>query len=162
VVRPRSDSGGFREKAPGREDWMPLKLSLKPGERFVVNGAVLQNGDRRAVLLLQNKASILREKDIIQPEDANTPVRRIYFPIMMMYLDPGEANQFYDEFVLRLNEFMGAIRSTDILKECVSLSREVMSQDYYKALTRCRKLITYEQGLLGNVDSSVPERSEED
>ncbi len=141
---------------------MPLKLSLKPGERFVVNGAVLQNGDRRAVLLLQNKASILREKDIIQPEDANTPVRRIYFPIMMMYLDPGEANQFYDEFVLRLNEFMGAIRSTDILKECVSLSREVMSQDYYKALTRCRKLITYEQGLLGNVDSSVPERSEED
>jgi flagellar protein FlbT len=40
---------------------MPLKLSLKPGERFVVNGAVLQNGDRRAVLLLQNKASILRE-----------------------------------------------------------------------------------------------------
>jgi len=141
---------------------MPLKLSLKPGERFVVNGAVLQNGDRRAVLLLQNKASILREKDIIQPEDANTPVRRIYFPIMMMYLDPGDANQFYDEFVLRLNEFMGAIRSTDILKECVSLSREVMSQDYYKALTRCRKLLTYEQGLLGNVDSSVPERREED
>ncbi len=141
---------------------MPLKLSLKPGERFVVNGAVLQNGDRRTVLLLQNKASILREKDIIQPEDATTPVRRIYFPIMMMYLDPGEANQFYDEFVMRLNEFMGAIRSTDVLKECVSLSREVMSQDYYKALTRCRKLLTFEQGLLGNVDSSVPERSEED
>ncbi len=70
---------------------MPLKLSLKPGERFVVNGAVLQNGDRRAVLLLQNKASILREKDIIQPEEANTPVRRIYFPIMMMYLDPAGA-----------------------------------------------------------------------
>ena len=141
---------------------MPLKLSLKPGERFVVNGAVLQNGDRRTVLLLQNKASILREKDIIQPEDATTPVRRIYFPIMMMYLDPGEANQFYDEVVMRLNEFMGAIRSTDVLKECVSLSREVMSQDYYKALTRCRKLLTFEQGLLGNVDSSVPERSEED
>ena len=106
---------------------MPLKLSLKPGERFVVNGAVLQNGDRRAVLLLQNKASILREKDIIQPEDANTPARRIYFPIMMMYLDPTEANRYYDEFVVRLNEFMGAIRSTEILKECVSLSREVMA-----------------------------------
>ncbi|MEZ6029975.1 MAG: flagellar biosynthesis repressor FlbT [Hyphomonadaceae bacterium] len=141
---------------------MPLKLSLKPGERFVVNGAVLQNGDRRAVLLLQNKASILREKDIIQPEDANTPARRIYFPIMMMYLDPAGANQFYDEFVLRLNEFMGAIRSTEVLKECVSLSREVMGADYYKALTRCRKLLTYEQGLLGNVDPGLSERGEED
>jgi flagellar protein FlbT len=141
---------------------MPLKLSLKPGERFVVNGAVLQNGDRRAVLLLQNKASILREKDIIQPEEANTPAKRIYFPIMMMYLDPAGANQFYDEFVMRLNEFMGAIRSTDVLKECVSLSREVMAADYYKALTRCRKLLTYEQGLLGNVDPGLPERGEED
>jgi len=141
---------------------MPLKLSLKPGERFVVNGAVLQNGDRRAVLLLQNKASILREKDIIQPEEANTPAKRIYFPIMMMYLDPAGADQFYDEFVLRLNEFMGAIRSTDVLKECVSLSREVMAADYYKALTRCRKLLTYEQGLLGNVDPGLSERGEED
>jgi flagellar protein FlbT len=141
---------------------MALKLSLKPGERFVVNGAVLQNGDRRTVMLLQNKASILREKDIIQPEDANTPARRIYFPIMMMYLDPAEANKFYDEFVLRLNEFMGAVRSTDILKECVSLSREVMAADYYKALTRCRKLLTFEQGLLGNVDPGLPDRGAED
>jgi flagellar protein FlbT len=81
---------------------------------------------------------------------------------MMMYLDPSEANKFYDEFVLRLNEFMGAIRSTDVLKDCVSLSREVMASDYYKALTRCRKLLTYEQGLLGNVHPSLPERSEED
>jgi flagellar protein FlbT len=141
---------------------MPLKLSLKPGERFVVNGAVLQNGDRRAVLLLQNKASILREKDIIQPEDANTPARRIYFPIMMMYLEPVEANRYYDEFVLRLNEFMNAIRSPDILKECVSLSREVMAQDYYKALTRCRKLLAYEERLLGNVNSGVPDDGSED
>ena len=141
---------------------MALKLSLKPGERLVVNGAVLQNGDRRSVLLLQNKASILREKDIIQPEEANTPAKRIYFPIMMMYLDPSEANKFYDEFVLRLNEFMGAVRYTDILKECVSLSREVMGADYYKALTRCRKLLTFEQGLLGNVDPGLPERGAED
>lgn len=141
---------------------MPLKLSLKPGERFVVNGAVLQNGDRRAVVLLQNKASILREKDIIQPEDANTPVRRVYFPIMMMYLDPADANRFYDEFVLRLNEFMGAIRTTEILRECVSLSREVMAADYYKALIRCRKLLNYEEGLLGNVNPSLPEDREQD
>lgn len=141
---------------------MPLKLSLKPGERFVVNGAVLQNGDRRAVLLLQNKASILREKDIIQPEDATTPAKRIYFPIMMMYLEPAEASKYYDEFVVRLNEFMGAIRSTEILKDCVSLSREVMAADYYKALTRCRKIVNYEQGLLDNVDPGLPGGSAED
>jgi flagellar protein FlbT len=141
---------------------MPLKLSLRPGERFVVNGAVLQNGDRRAILLLQNKASILREKDIIQPEDANTPARRIYFPIMMMYLEPATAEKYYDEFVLRVNEFMGVIKTPSVLAECVSISREVMAAEYYKALTRCRKLLTYEQELLGHVDPGLPERGGED
>jgi flagellar protein FlbT len=57
---------------------------------------------------------------------------------------------------------MGAIRSTDILKECVSLSREVMAQDYYKALTRCRKMLTFEQGLLGNVHPGVPDSGSAD
>jgi flagellar protein FlbT len=115
---------------------MALKLSLKPGERFVVNGAVLQNGDRRAILLLQNKASILREKDIIQPEDVNTPTRHIYFPIMMM---PRSLERtLHDEFVA------SSIHGRDPLhrnsKGMRILSREVMAQDYYKALTRCRKL----------------------
>jgi flagellar protein FlbT len=141
---------------------MALKLSLKPGERFVVNGAVLQNGDRRAVLLLQNKASVLREKDIIQPEDATTPATRIYFPIMMMYLEPADARDHYDDFVRRLNEFMGAIRSAPLLSECVSMSREVMAGDYYKALNRCRKLIAYEQELLGHVGKSVSDSGDED
>ena len=54
---------------------MPLKLSLKPGETFVVNGAVVRNGDRRGVLLLENQARVLREKDILHPADATTPVR---------------------------------------------------------------------------------------
>ena len=47
---------------------MPLKLSLKPGETFVVNGAVVRNGERRGILLLENRARVLREKDIMQPE----------------------------------------------------------------------------------------------
>ena len=44
---------------------MPLKLSLKPGEKFVLNGAVLSNGDKRTSLVIQNKACVLREKDKI-------------------------------------------------------------------------------------------------
>ena len=141
---------------------MPLKLSLKPGERFVINGAVLQNGDRRAVILLQNKASILREKDIIQPEDVDTPVKRIYFPIMMMYLEPDNASRFYDEFVLRMNELMAAIRTPEVLKDCVSVSRDVIAGEYYKALTRCRKILAYEQELLGHVDTGLPEGGSEE
>jgi flagellar protein FlbT len=134
---------------------LPLKLSLKPGEKFVLNGAVVQNGDRRGVLILQNKASVLREKDILQQEDATTPGRRIYFPVMMMYLDEGGAERYYDEFVRRLTEFMGVVRNPDILADCVSISKNCMSREYYKALMLCRKLIEYEDERLGNVASSV-------
>ncbi|MFM8754866.1 MAG: flagellar biosynthesis repressor FlbT [Phenylobacterium sp.] len=134
---------------------MPLKLSLKPGEKLVLNGAVIQNGDRRGVLILQNKASVLREKDILQPEQANTPSRRIYFQVMLMYLEPTDAQKYYDEFVRRLSEFMGAVRNPAVLAECVTISRCCLQRDYYKALLSCRKLIEYEDVRLGNVPAGV-------
>jgi len=135
---------------------MPLKLSLKPGEKFVLNGAVVQNGDRRSSLLLQNKASVLREKDIMQVDEAATPARRIYLPVMMMYLDAANgANDFHDEFIARLSEFMGAVRNPDILTDCVNISRHVMIKEYYKALMLCRRLIEYEDERLGNVAPRV-------
>ena len=134
---------------------MALKLSLKPGEKFVLNGAVVQNGDRRGVLVLQNKASVLREKDIMQPTEVNTPAKRIYFPIMMMYLDENEASKFYDEFALRLSEFMSVIQNPEVLNECVNCSRQVMNRQYYKALMGARKIVEYEEQRLGNVATGV-------
>src|SRR5215469_14310097 len=119
---------------------MPLKLSLKPGEKFVLNGAVLTNGDKRTSLVIQNKACVLREKDIMQPNEANTPARRIYVPIMMMYLDPDDGEQYYNDFALRMTEFMGAIRNREALATCIEISREVMSGACYRALMLCRKL----------------------
>ena len=134
---------------------MPLKLSLKPGEKFVLNGAVVQNGDRRGTLVLQNKASVLREKDIMQTEDATTPARRVYFPVMMMYLDEDDAGKYYDEFVRRMTEFMSAIRNPDVLTECVNVSKHVLGREFYKALMGCRKLINYEDARLSDVAAGV-------
>jgi flagellar protein FlbT len=135
---------------------MPLKLSLKPMEKFVLNGAVVQNGDRRGVLLLQNKASVLREKDIMQADQANTPSRRIYFAVMMMYLDEHDAGVWHEEFVRRLQEFMGAISNPEVLADCVNISRHVLQREYYKGLVLCRRLIEYEDERLGHVAAGVP------
>ncbi len=134
---------------------MPLKLSLKPGERFVLNGAVLENGDRRTNLVLQNHAAILREKDIMQESDVTTPARRVYFPVMLMYLDPGKSDENYEEFVLRMTDFMSAVRNPEMLSQCVGISRDVMAGEFYKALNKCRKLMKYEEGRLAHVTDSV-------
>lgn len=139
---------------------MPLKLSLKPGEKFVLNGAVVQNGDRRGVLVLQNKASVLREKDIMQESEVSSPSRRIYFPVMMMYLDEDRAETYYEEFARRLSEFMSVIRNPDVLADCVIVSKHVLGREYYKALMSCRKLIDYEDERTGpsHVAAGLPER----
>ena len=134
---------------------MPLKLSLKPGEKFVLNGAVLANGDKRTSLVIQNKACILREKDIMQVEDADTPARRIYFPIMMMYLDTDTADTYYSQFALRMTEFMQAISDRRVLALCVDISKDVMNGQYYKALVQCRTLFDFEQGRLNYVPQGV-------
>ena len=138
---------------------MPLKLSLKPGEKFVLNGAVLANGDKRTSLVIQNKACVLREKDIMQPEEANTPSRRIYLSIMMMYLEGEASEEPYNEFALRMTEFMGAIQNRTVLATCVEISRDVMQGAYYKALIACRKLFEYEQERLNYDLTSLSKRS---
>jgi len=135
---------------------MALKLSLKPHERLVLNGAVLQNGDRRGVILLQNKASVLREKDIMQEDEANSPSRRIYFAVMMMYIDEANVSRYHEVFIHRLQEFMGAIRNPEVLSDCVNVSRHVLAREFYKALMLCRKLIAYEDERLKDVPASLP------
>ena len=135
---------------------MPLKLSLKPGEKFVLNGAVLTNGDKRASLVIQNKACVLREKDILQPQAATTPARRIYLPIMMMYLDAGNDEEYYNDFALRMTEFMGAIRNREALTACIEISRDVACGNYYKALIMCRKLFEFERERLNYDPQSLP------
>jgi len=138
---------------------MSLKLSLKPGEKFVLNGAVLKNGDRRVSLMIENHAKLLRERDIMQAEDANTPVKRIYFPIMMLYLDSEQSEGHYEEFVRRMSEFMNAISDREALTTCVAISRDVLAGQYYKALIKCRQLFDFEQVRLTYVAPGLPENA---
>ncbi len=127
---------------------MPLKLSFKPGEKFVINGAVIVNGSRTTQLVLQNKAHILREKDILQQDEATTPARRIYFPVMMLALDPDHAAAHGAEFSLRIAEFEAAISNPEMLQVCRQLKDCVTREDLYKALVLCRRLMAYEADLL--------------
>ncbi|WP_321391749.1 flagellar biosynthesis repressor FlbT [Emcibacter sp.] len=136
---------------------MALKLSLKPGEKFVVNGAVIVNGDRRATLVLQNKVSLLRDKDILLAEEVDTPVKHVYFPIMLMYMDEAGRKKYYEKFVLRMTELLGVVEDPEAKTLCVAISQDVMEGEYYKALNKCKKLFEYEKERLNYVPGSVPE-----
>ncbi len=130
---------------------MGLKLTLKPGERIAVNGAVIVNGDRRTDFVIENRASILRERDIMKREDASTPARRVYLPVMMMALDPASRKDAFAEFEQRLTEFAGVIVDPRGLTLCLRIAAAVANADYYKALGSCRALIEFENERLTDV-----------
>ncbi len=135
---------------------MALKLTLKPGERLIINGAVVENGDRRSTLTIQNQASVLRERDIMRPDEATTPMRRIYFAIMMLYLDEDSSAQYRQEFAVRLSEFMEAISNADALRTCVDIIQLVEARQYYKALLAAKSLYEFEEVRLNYVSSCLP------
>ncbi|MGB3721385.1 MAG: flagellar biosynthesis repressor FlbT [Pacificimonas sp.] len=135
---------------------MGLKLALKAGERFVVNGAVMVNGDRRSVLVVENQAAILRDRDIMQADEANTPARRVYFALMCAYLDPDNRDEYLPRFADLMADFLGVIMNADIRATCVVVSEFVLAGDFYQALGKVRALIAYEDKLLGTAAVPAP------
>jgi flagellar protein FlbT len=123
---------------------MPLKLSLKPGETFVVNGAVVRNGDRRGVLLLETQARVLREKDILNPAEAATPAGRAYFAVMQMYLLGEVDGPLYSQTADALAGLLAD--QPDLGEDVLAISADVVAGDLYKALSRCRKLMPPQTG----------------
>jgi flagellar protein FlbT len=127
---------------------MPLKINVKSGEKFIVNGAVMVAGNKGASLVLQNEATILLGKDVMQEKEANTPSRRIYFSILVMYLDQENANKYQDTFMTYVEAFMEATTFAEVRRTLLNIVEDVNSKVYYRAMKTCKALIKYEDEML--------------
>jgi len=128
---------------------MPLAINLRPNERLIVNGVVIQNSAASAKLLIHNNAAVLREKDIITEEGANTPARRIYFAIQCKYLFPAKDDTYLPLVHQFIEEFEAAAPSTSgIIQE---IRRQVGAGQLYQALKTAKQLIAREQEILNAV-----------
>ncbi len=126
---------------------MALKVELKPGERILVGDSVITNGDQRARFLIDGTAPILREKDIMTAERANTPAKRIYLAVQLMYISRDPAAQHSLYFAL-MRDIVKAAPSA--WKYIANINNQILTGDLYKALKHARKLIEYEQELFKN------------
>lgn len=126
---------------------MALKVELKPKEKIIVGDCVITNTDQRTHLLIEGSAPILREKDIMTVDRADTPAKRIYLAVQLMYTskDPKDSHEIY--FTL-MREIVQAAPSTWPYVE--SINNHILMGEMYKALKEAKKLITYEQGLIEN------------
>lgn len=125
---------------------MPLKIVLKPGEKTVINQAVILNGGEKTELIIQNKVSVLRERDIMTEAAANSPAKRIYFVVQMLYMFPDKEEEYQERFHKLAREFVNAVPSATVL--ILDIGKRIVMGDVYGALKDCRKLMSYEDEVL--------------
>ena len=128
---------------------MPLKITLKSNERMIVGGAVITNGNTRCNLLIENKVSILRQKDIMSEKDADSPCRKIYFTIQLMYIDEENLIEHHNTYWKLVQDIVKAAPSMLALID--QISEHILNNKYYQALKLARKLIDYEQEVIDRV-----------
>ncbi len=124
---------------------MALKVELKPFERIIIGQSIITNSDARTKLLIEGEAPILREKDILTAETANTPVKRLYLCVQMMYLenDIPKYQDLYMGFVKDLLEAVPSFRPS-----IETASKLILGGSLYNSLKELRELIKREAELL--------------
>ena len=126
---------------------MALIIDLKPGERVIIGGAVVTADNQRTRLHIAGDVAILREKDILRPDDADSPCKKLYFAAQLMYLggNPAELLQTYFDLA---RDIQNAAPSTALL--ILDINRNIIAGSYYRALKQAKRLVQYEAELMSN------------
>src|SRR5258706_10693163 len=135
-----------RSRRLQRRTAMALKVELKPNERIIVGACVITNTDQRARLLIDgDRIPILREKDILTPETADTPAKLIYLAVQLMYLSPDPMAHHAIYFSL-VRDILSAMPSAWPFIE--GINNHILNGDLYHALKEAKKLIGHEDKIL--------------
>jgi len=127
---------------------VPLLIDFKSGDKLIINGSVLENIGSNTKILVHNNSAILREKEVLSQEDAQTPASRVYFELQNAYisLDSNERNGCLKRFDQRLNEFIAACPSA--MEIALKVRDHVNNERIYKGLKEAQNLIKYESKVL--------------
>jgi flagellar biosynthesis repressor protein FlbT len=126
---------------------MALKVELKPGERVIIGDAVITNSDQRTRFLIEGDSPILREKDILTAKSADTPAKRIYLAVQLMYT-AKDSSAHHGIYFQLLGDFLTAAPSSMAIIQ--DINNYILTGEMYKALKTAKKLIAYEAELLEN------------
>lgn len=131
-----------------------LKLSLKPNEKLYVNGAVIRV-DRKVTLELLNDVQFLLESHVLQPEEASTPLRQLYFILQVMLMNPQSAVEAREMFRRSLPLMLANFANDHICSTLKNVDRMVGEDKVYEALRAIRSLYPLEQVILSGVEDGT-------
>ena len=136
-----------------------LRISLKSGERIFINGAVLRV-DRKVALEFLNDVTFLLENHVLQPEDATTPLRQLYFIAQMMLINPEGKDQSMALFRKSVSMLLNCFQNEQVLAELKRIDGMVASGRAFDALKPIRGLYPIDDGIL-NSQEMTPATLEE-
>ena len=131
-----------------------LRISLKTGEKIFINGAVLRV-DRKVGLEFLNDVTFLLENHVLQPEDATTPLRQLYFIVQMMLINPEGAEQSQAMFKKSVVMLLNCFSNEQILTELKHIDAMVTEGRVFEALKAIRALYKIEEEILNNQQMPV-------
>ncbi|MGR3494780.1 flagellar biosynthesis repressor FlbT [Citreimonas sp.] len=126
-----------------------LVLKLGPRERVLVNGAVIENGDKRSRLsIVTPNVNILRLRDAIHPDEAQTPVRRICYSAQLILTGDADPEATRPTLLRQIEELSRAMVDIDSRTLLAQATEALLTEQYYKCLKALRALIPREDRLL--------------
>src|SRR6202162_1143168 len=125
---------------------MAVKVERKPPERIIIGACVITNTDQRARLLIDgDNIPILREKDMLTPETADTPPTLVYLAVRLMYISPDPQVNHGTYFNLVRDIVTAAPSPWPLI---AAINNHIVNGELYQAQKEARKLIAYERKLL--------------
>jgi flagellar protein FlbT len=129
-----------------------LVLKLGPGERILINGAVIENGDRRSRLsILTPNAHILRLRDAIHPEQVNTPVRRVCYIAQLVLSGDAEPAVARQQLLRGIEQLSQVLRDADSRDALAAATQALADGHFYQVLKALRTLLPREERLIAAV-----------
>lgn len=128
-----------------------LILKLSPRERILINGAVIENGDRRSRLnIVSPNANILRLRDAIHPDDVTTPVKRVCYVAQLLLTGDAEGEEARKQLLLGIEQLSQVFRDFDSRKLIETATNSTLEGNIYQALKALRVLIPREERLMAS------------
>lgn len=126
-----------------------LVLKLAPKERVLINGAVIENGERRSRLSIMTRdANILRLRDAIHPEEATTPVRRVCYAAQLVLSGDADPQDARLPLLRRIEELSQVFTDPDSRASLAEATQALVNDHPYRCLKALRTLLPREERLI--------------
>lgn len=126
-----------------------MNISLRRGEKIYINGAVLRV-DRKVSVELLNDVTFLLENYVLQPDEATTVLKQLYFVIQMVLMSPNEEKIAMDLYRSMMAAIPQAVTDKRIADALVSVETLVSARRHFEALKILRGVFPVETEILSN------------